>query len=220
MHIDTFIETLSTINTPDEMSLNMYKGNSNGAIGRRENLRFYLGVMKEMNPTRLFIGEAPGRWGCFISGVPFTDEYRLVNDKFFNGHYSSIKELMELDQDIRPQREGSASVVWERLSKISVRQYPLMWNIYPFHPSNIESCYPFADDRENRKPNRKECELGLHILEMLLDCFNIQQMYAIGRTSEKILKKDFPNIKYICHPAARSGPNGFRNAFNAVYKIQ
>lgn len=63
MKIETFIEYLSQQVPPNENSLNMYKGERMANIQRRENLRAYLSIMQEIKPTRLFIGEAPGKMG-------------------------------------------------------------------------------------------------------------------------------------------------------------
>ena len=63
--VDSFIDYISKLETPDSKSLNMYYGNSKEAKIRRENLRFYLSEMKRINPKCIFIGEAPGRWECF-----------------------------------------------------------------------------------------------------------------------------------------------------------
>ena len=65
MKIETFIEYLSQQVPPNENSLNMYKGESMANIQRRENLRAYLSIMQEIKPTRLFIGEAPGKKWVF-----------------------------------------------------------------------------------------------------------------------------------------------------------
>ena len=79
--IDTFIDYLSHLETPDEMSLNMYKGNTLGAEVRREQPRFYLEAMRENNPSKLFVGEAPGRNGCLqsgLAGLPETAMKRIL----------------------------------------------------------------------------------------------------------------------------------------------
>ena len=219
MNVKTFVDELSRMIPPDLMSRNMYQGDSTGAKDRRENLLYYLSVMQEMNPSRLLVGEAPGRMGCYLSGVPFTDEYTLVFNPFFKNRRCMVQELMSLDEDVRPQSEATARVVWERLDKIPPKDLPLMWNIYPFHPSTVESKYYFIDDRPNRKPTKIECEMGKDILTMLLECFDIKEVYSVGRTAESILKPEYPNIKYIRHPS-RGGANEFRKGINEIYGIQ
>lgn len=209
--IDDFVEKLSMLSPPDEMSLNIYMGDSKEAVVRREFLRYYLNEMKKLNPTRIFIGEAPGHNGCFITGVPFTDENTIVNNPFFIG----IKEIL---LDKTPQSEKTASIIWERLSNIPKEDYPLMWNIYPFHPSNVDSSHYLSTERNNRKPNGRECLLGKQVLENLLNCFNIQEYYAIGCRARDTLKSKYVNIEYIRHPSF-GGINSFRERFNSIYNI-
>lgn len=215
MKIETFIEYLSQQAPPNDSSLNMYKGGSKANIQRRENLRAYLSIMQEIKPTRLFIGEAPGKKGCLISGVPFTDEHTVMTNKFFAGLENCMSDI----PDYIPTKEATAQVVWECLDKIKYTKFPLMWNIYPFHPSTADSSVLIPTYRPNRTPSKEECELGKHILFGLLDYFDIQQYYAVGRVAERILKTDIPNIKYIRHPG-RGGGDEFRKSFDYIYKLQ
>lgn len=209
--IDSFIEYLADIDTPNSMSLNLYYGKTKEAETRRKNLRYYLGEMKKNNPKCIFIGEAPGRWGCFLTGVPFTDEYTIANNPFF-------KDLNKLPSDKTPQREATASVIWGCLNKIAVEDYPLMWNIYPFHPSNVDSTHLLSEERGNRSPNGKECSLGKEILLKLLDIFSIDCFYAIGCRSRDMLKSMYHNIEYIRHPSY-GGANIFIEQFGKIYHI-
>ena len=209
--IDDFIEYIASVSTPDKMSLNIYMGDSKEVEVRKEFLRYYLNEMRKLNPTRIFIGEAPGHNGCFNTGVPFTDENTIAHHPFFAG----IREILITPT---PQKESTASIIWERLSNISPKDYPLMWNIYPFHPSNIDSSHVLPEERINRNPNGRECSLGKEILEKLLNCFNIQQYYAIGCRARDTLKSTYTNIEYIRHPS-HGGINMFRDGFNNIYKV-
>ena len=183
MKIETFIEYLSQQVPPNENSLNMYKGESMANIQRRENLRAYLSIMQEIKPTRLFIGEAPGKNGCLISGVPFTDEHTVMTNKFFAGLENCMSDI----PDYKPTKEATAQVIWGCLNKIPLSRYPLMWNIFPFHPSTADSSVLIPTYRPNRTPSKNECEYGKEILYELLELFNIEQFYAVGRTAERIL---------------------------------
>ena len=207
--IDSFIDYLSNLDTPDAKSLNMYYGNSKEAEIRRENLKFYLYKMKRLDPQYIFIGEAPGRWGCFLTGVPFTDEFTIANNPFFKGECKLISEII-------PHQEATASVVWGCLNRIKREKYPLMWNIYPFHPSNADSNCSLPEERGNRAPSRKECDLGKDILKRLLSVFNIQYYYAVGCKSRDKLESEYNDIQYIRHPS-RGGANLFREKFDNIF---
>lgn len=210
--VDSFIDYLSKLETPDSMSLNQYYGKSKEAELKRENLRYYLYEMQRLNPQSLFIGEAPGRWGCFLTGVPFTDEYTIANNPFFKGKCRFLSEKS-------PQRESSASVIWGCLNNIPIDKYPLMWNIYPFHPSNVDFTHPTSKERGNRSPNGKECNLGKEILKELLELYKIEKFYAIGCKSRDMLKPNYNNIEYLRHPSF-GGANIFRERFFNIYNIK
>ena len=210
--VDSFIDYISKLETPDSKSLNMYYGNSIESEIRRENLRFYLCEMKRIDPHCIFIGEAPGRWGCFLTGVPFTDEYTMLNNPFFKGE-------CKLLSDKSPHGEASASVVWGCLNRIKIEEYPLMWNIYPFHPSNVEACCKLPEERGNRAPNRRECDQGKDILKRLFSVFNIQYYYAVGCKSRDKLISEYKDIQYIRHPS-RGGANLFREKFDQIFFIK
>ena len=216
MALRDFIDYLASLDAPDDMSINMYHGDTEEAEDRRKNLLYYLEMIKEINPTHLLVGEAPGRYGCYLTGIPFTDEHTLVHNPLFQSLDCLVKALMELDSSIKPQREGTATTIWSCLSLLSHSSLPLMWNIYPFHPSSRPANYLSANDRNNRRPSPKELKLGLSVLKELLQYFNIDTIIAIGRVSEKVLKKEFPNISYIRHPA-HGGTANFHAGFNTIF---
>ena len=218
MALRDFIDYLASLDAPDDMSINMYHGDTEEAEDRRKNLLYYLEMIKEINPTHLFVGEAPGRYGCYLTGIPFTDEHTLVHNPLFQSLDCLVKALMELDSSIKPQREGTATTIWSCLTLLPHSSLPLMWNIYPFHPSSRPANYLSANDRNNRRPSPKELKLGLSVLKELLQYFNIDTIIAIGRVSEKVLKKEFPNISYIRHPA-HGGTAKFKAGFNEFFQL-
>lgn len=218
MALRDFIDYLASLDAPDDMSINMYHGDTEEAEDRRKNLLYYLEMIKEINPTHLLVGEAPGRYGCYLTGIPFTDEHTLVHNPLFQSLDCLVKALMELDSSIKPQREGTATTIWSCLSLLPHSILPLLWNIYPFHPSSRPANYLSANDRNNRRPSPKELKLGLSVLKELLQYFNIDTIIAIGRVSEKVLKKDFPNISYIRHPA-HGGTAKFKAGFNEFFQL-
>ncbi len=206
---------------PDSKSLNIYqfewKNEEDAKIAevRRENLCFYLETIKELKeknqscPLYLFIGEAPGRWGCFQTGVPFTDINTLVENVFFEGrrkelengkklekeklirlHIASSKEKI-LEKEIS---ENSSTVVWECLNELPRSKdgkLPLFWNIYPFHPSDVIDKYVLPEERPNRTPEAVEKLKVVEILLNFLKIFpNINKIYAVGHEAERTLKNE------------------------------
>lgn len=65
-----FVNYISAIQPPTLNSTNMYAVSSRC----RHNLSLYIEQMLYVQPTFLFIGEAPRYRGCGITGIPFTDE--------------------------------------------------------------------------------------------------------------------------------------------------
>lgn len=231
--IDIFINGLAKIEPPT-MSLNIYKGGKDTQI-KKDNLKYYL---MNLNPTLLFVGEAPGRWGCFRTGIPFTDINTLAENNFFEGRRKEKKDVCSYIASFNGKKfrkESSSSVVWECMNDLYGPKYkarisfPLFWNIYPFHPSNVCNNCTFAEDRPNRAPNANERKLGMEILKGLLACFSdIKKIYAIGRKAEKTLKmqNDVSQLAnrenkdiYIRHPA-NGGASEFKRQFSELYGIE
>ena len=180
MDINEFVEYLGKIVPPNEDSTNLYVGDSELSAIRRNNLRVYLTQMKAISPEILLIGEAPGQYGCYLTGIPFTCERNIKCNSFFQGQGYHICNP-------NPKGERSSLVIWSVLE--NKHNIPLMWNIYPFHPHKHGSL-------SNRTPNKAEIDLGKTILDELLKLFPNVRMYGIGHKSADKLK-----IDYILHPS-------------------
>lgn len=64
-------------------AINLYHGNSIDSQIRRNNLKLYLTKMKDLNPSIMILGEAPGYKGCGLTGIPFTSERIVMENSFF-----------------------------------------------------------------------------------------------------------------------------------------
>lgn len=184
---EEFVKWLQEQKLSDEYRHNFYcqsEADPREARIKSKNLLLYLKKMQELDPKILLVGEAPGYKGCKRSGIPFTADYQILNEDFF-------KEGFDVLDREAPVRENSANVIWEVIGK--TKQLPLMWNIYPFHPSTI--------DGKNGKPNRTDIELGKQILDSLLTMFDIKAIYCIGRKSTSALGNNRLFKDYIRHPA-------------------
>ncbi len=220
---------LANIDPPNRMSLNIYHGKGGNPEIRRENLRFYLEEMRKSKPTRLFVGEAPGRWGCFQTGIPFTDINTLIHNCFFKGRQKQLKEselrplitsFDKKEKEMDP--EISSKCVWECLKQLQDKglKLPLLWNIYPFHPSEVTNEYVLAQDRPNRHPNAKERELGMRILFDLLKCFSIKEIYTVGTRAKETFEKKFPLTRCSLRHPAYGGCKKFKKQFDEIYQIK
>ncbi len=181
--IKDFVKFLANIQTPDSRSINIYQGDSYEAKLCRKNLLTYLLKMNELQPDTIIIGEAPTIHGCARTGIPFSDEYALATESFFENH-----EFHNMGLD----HERTAAVIWNVLSKKNT--LPLLWNIYPFLPLN-------TNKKNNRMPVASEIELGRDIFMEILFIFRLKNFYAIGRKAYDALKEVIPDIKYIRHPS-------------------
>ena len=184
---EEFVKRLQEMKPSDEYRHNFYcpsEEDPGEARMKSKNLLLYLKKMRELDPKILLVGEAPGYKGCKLTGIPFTSEYQILHKDFFKEEF----EVLNIDN---PECENSAKIIWDEIGK--TRQIPLMWNIYPFHPSTI--------DGRNGKPNANDVDMGKDILEKLLTMFNISYMYCIGRKSEGALKNHELFQSYVRHPS-------------------
>jgi uracil-DNA glycosylase len=182
-----FIDKLSKVEK-GETSTNLYFGDNLESKIRRNNLLVYLTKMKTLNSTILFLGEAPGYKGCRLSGLAFTSEKILFENEFFaNEDMQFINDRNKLESEI------SATIVWSEIQKLKIT--PLIWNIFPFHPHNLN------DIKSNRTPTNIELEEGKVFLLELLKIFEIKEIVALGRKPQLILEKILLNHQYVRHPA-------------------
>ena len=113
-------------------------------------------------------------------------------------------------------KETSAKIIWEIFKQkysdgIFRFNNVLMWNAFPFHP------YKAGNKNSNRKPYASEMEIGKSFLTELINIFELdkKQIYAIGRTAEKIIakinNKPLYTVNYIRHPS-HGGKNDCQTA--------
>lgn len=162
-----------------------------------ENLKHYLEYMFKQNGKRiLLIGEAPGRWGCRITGIPFTSG-RVFEDV----PHSMLLALKDKVQFPCVEAESTATIVWAFLSGKDI--LPLFWNSFPFHP------HWMGNENSNRAPTQSEVDFGLTILGDLCEMYNPDVVAGIGRKGETALRRLFPDrqdIRYIRHPSNGGKP--------------
>lgn len=187
--IKLFIEKLSSQDVNPEIVFNQYHEEYNFPqfLTTKMNLLFYLSQMKEIRPKTILVGEAPGRNGCAITGIPFTSLHILSKqNKFglfgFQENYDS-KFL---------QKENTATMVWDVLEKLNF--CPLLWNAFPFNPIDKIT-------NKNRKPTTSEIDLGVFYLKEIIEIFEITQFVAVGKVASAILNKFNCDFFEVPHPS-------------------
>ncbi|MCL2247356.1 MAG: uracil-DNA glycosylase [Lentimicrobiaceae bacterium] len=189
MTVNQFIKNLSGV-AENEALTNQYK---NPVIAN--NLAVYLSYMEKNPPKCLFVGEAAGHLGCALSGIPFTDEYRLT-PAGKSGCLPLLSPKYAIISD-ESHRENSATLIWNVFSELSF--FPVLWNIVPFHPHNVN------DRSSNRTPTPSEIGKYSRFVEDILVLFpSINRengIFAIGRKSEAGLLDMGINASYIRHPS-------------------
>lgn len=197
-----FIRWLAETDAPPN-SRNPYRHNrTRGNDIRRHNLLTYLEAMWAHEARLMLVGEAPGYRGLRSTGVPFTSTKLMVTHPFYKG------------LDFRPipdaplQAEATATIMQNKLDDLGLR--PVLWNAYPFHPHRA------GHVDTNRKPSRKELELGAPFLHWLLNFYQIEQVVAVGNSAETALDLlGISNVK-VRHPA-QSGATQFREQMVALF---
>jgi hypothetical protein len=187
----------------DEFIANLARVESNGRMEnpyrnelQRRNLAMYLNYMTENPPDCLLVGEAPGHLGCALTGIPFTDEYRFTEKGQIGCNpltYFSESNIIKENRN-NPNKELSATVLWTAMANNHF--YPIMWNIFPFHPHDD------GRPNTNRTPTPTEIAAYRHFVTDLLKMFpSIKRVYAVGRKASNGLKIGGYSLRYIRHPS-------------------
>ncbi len=182
---------------------NITSGNIYTNKYRLENLKKYLNYYQINKPDYMLVGEAPGYKGCAISGIPFTSTYVIVNSAFFkNFDMNTVGNKL--------QKEATSTIIWNYFEATS--KFPLLWNIYPFHPhktSNVNS---------NRTPSHAEILIGKEYMIDLLNIFPGVKVIAIGNMAyNAICEENIPVVAYARHPSF-GGKNEFLEQMNRYLK--
>ncbi|MBK8028307.1 MAG: uracil-DNA glycosylase [Chloroflexi bacterium] len=211
---EQWLDRLARAETPADATNQFAYGNPNNDI-RRANLRRYLAQMNERQPTVMLVGEAPGYRGSRLTGIPFGSRRVVLNGVpelglfgVENGYQDAPEPGFE-----RIQGEQSSTAVWGTLA--ALRQTPLIWAAYPYHPHLL------GEPLTNRKPRRPETDLGLPLLRGLIALYPVTTFIAVGNVGEEALKRLGITAVKVRHPA-QGGKNdfvrGLTEAFAAIMR--
>ncbi len=190
--IRRFVQSLAEAELIDNRSINIY-----GDRVRCENLVQWLKRFDDTRRSAIFIGEAPGRLGGAMTGIPFVSPSVITQAKNpwdeFNLD-SGYKHALGVDPF---QRERTATRFWKHVpSALSDLPRPLTWNIYPFWPFEITS----DGIQRNRTPTETEIEFGSKWLSAMIEMNPHSQVVAVGIKARDALvsigTKDAPTMPH------------------------
>ncbi|PJF41350.1 MAG: uracil-DNA glycosylase [Chloroflexi bacterium] len=205
---ETYIDKLARTEVADD-AFNQYAYGNDANTIRRENLRLYLHQMTEIAPRILMVGEAPGYKGCRLTGVPFSNEYLLVNGIDSVGLFGQERGYRKTDETAKAGREQTATIIWETALKLNI--VPLAWNAFPFHPHKAGNTW------SNRTPRASELRLGGELLSEFVSLFEIETIIAVGNKAEATLQKLNVPCAKVRHPA-QGGKRDFVAGMTALVR--
>ena len=194
--IDRFVASLAEAETSDDRSVNIYRN-----VVRRKNLIRWFSTFEETSQSAIFVGEAPGRDGGAITGIPFVSPMVLTSaDDPWDEFGSETKYELPVGQDAN-HRERTATRFWKHVpSYFSDLPRPLTWNIYPF--------WPFAvgrnDRRINRAPTKGEISFGSEWLVRVVEMYPNARAVAVGVKAQDTLKSIGIDAPLVPHPSRGS----------------
>lgn len=165
------------------------------AAGPCQNLQAYLAALcQHPYSGHLFVGEAPGRKGCAITGIPFSSERVLRSNR-----HSFLTNLLPSLALVPTSNitERSATVVWNQFA--SKQSLPAFWNAFPFHP------HYGGVARENRSPTAAEISAGVSFLQTVVQILTPHTIVAVGGVAASVTARvfpasTFPNLQHLTFP--------------------
>ena len=185
-HILAFTESLSNAEMPSESLHNIYHEPL-----RQRNLIRWLDRAESEELTMLFIGEAPGRYGAAITGVPFTSVENLkMLDKHHQNAFAEDCYFEIPEREGLKTKESTSTIFWQCVSSLLSR-HPLVmaWNVVPFWPV------------DNRTPNAAEIRFGSKWLREIVEMYPTATIVAVGKRAETALEEIGTEHVSVRHPA-------------------
>ena len=194
--IDRFVASLAEAETPDDRSVNIYRN-----VVRCKNLIRWFSTFNGKSQSTIFVGEAPGRDGGAITGIPFVSPMVLKsgNDPWDEFGSETPYEL-PVWQDAN-HRERTATRFWKQVpSYFSDLPRPLTWNIYPFWPFAVGK----GGKRINRAPTKDEIAFGSEWLVRTIDMYPDARVVAVGVKAHDTLESIGIDAPLVPHPSRGS----------------
>ena len=196
VEVREFVEALAEAETPDDRSVNVYRN----AV-RCANLIRWFSTFEDTSQSAIFVGEAPGRDGGAITGIPFVSPMVLTSaDDPWDEFGSETMYELPVGQDAN-HRERTATRFWKHVPPcFSDLPRPLTWNIYPFWPFAVgKGC-----KRINRVPTKDEIAFGSEWLERVVEMYPDAQVVAVGVKAQDTLESIGIDAPLVPHPSRGS----------------
>lgn len=185
---------------------------------RADQLQRYLA--ERIGRARVILcAEALGYKGGHFTGIAMTSERILLNNHVKAGVTANDVIVGGGQRTSRITKQSpalgsteiTASIVWGALKSqgIDTRDV-VLWNAFALHPMGAESL-------TNRKPTRRERQLGKPLLEQFLAMFPGSRTIAVGEVSyEMLVDLDVHVTGKVRHPA-NGGATAFRNGMKELF---
>ena len=201
--IREFVDSLAEAEMPDDRSVNIYKD----AV-RCANLIRWLSVFEDTSQSVIFVGEAPGRDGGAITGIPFVSPKVLTSERDAWGEFGAGTRYELADGQDANHRERTATRFWKHVPGcFSGLPRPLTWNIYPFWPFAVSG----NDRRINRAPTRDEIMFGSGWLVRVIEMYPNAHVVAVGNKARDTLVSIGIDAPLVPHPSRGSDEKLIRN---------
>lgn len=178
----------------------------NANLIRLNNLELILAELSRKKIESIWIGRDLGHRGGRRTGLALTDEGSLP--------FASNLWGVELHKATKGSAayERTAANIWSYAGLLKCNIF--MWNVFPFHPH--EANRPFT----NRSHTAGERDVGLAILQSVLDILQPKNIVAIGNDAYRCALKvhNHEHVFKIRHPSY-GGEKEFSNQISGLYGL-
>ena len=193
LEVDQFVESLADADLPDDRSVNVYLDTT-----RCENLRRWFNTFEDTSQSAIFVGEALGRDGGAITGIPFVSPDLMTRGVSGWEDFGPSSPYQVPPGSNFSQRERSATRFWKHVpTTLCGLPRPLTWNLYPFWPCEVS----VTGKAKNRTPSKAEIEYGTNWLTRLIAMYRGARVVAVGVKARETLHVMGIDAPQIPHPS-------------------